>query len=132
MLSWLLGEARGDDARACLAAADLVLASSLTLVECDRVLIRATVMGALDEAVAGERRSRLARAAEHWILFDLDAAIVERARQPVPREPVRTLDALHLATATVARSLVPDLLLLSLDERVRDAGRLLGLGLLPD
>lgn len=131
MLAWLLGDARGDDARACLAEASLVLASSLTLIECDRVLIRATVMGALDEAVADERRSRLARAAEHWVLFDLDAEIVARARQPFPREPVRTLDALHLATATVARSLVSDLVLLSLDQRVREAGQLLGFELHP-
>jgi predicted nucleic acid-binding protein len=132
VLSWLLGEPRGDDTRTSLAAADLVLASSLTLIECDRVLIRATVLGLLDEAAAGERRARLARAAEHRVLFDLDAAIAERARQPFPHEPLRTLDALHLATATVARSLVPDLVLLSLDARVREAGRLLDFALLPD
>lgn len=108
-----------------------MLASSLTLIECDRVLIRATVTGALDEAVAGARRARLARAAEHWVLFDLDPATVERARQPFPREPLRTLDALHLATAIVARTLVPDLVLLSLDQRVREAGQLLGFELHP-
>jgi prevent-host-death family protein len=56
---------------------------------------------------------------------------VERARRPFPVEPVRTLDALHLASALVASARVTDLALLSLDERVRTAGRALGLPIVP-
>jgi hypothetical protein len=37
-----------------------------------------------------------------------------------------TLDAMHLASALAARSVLPDLVLLSLDERMRAAGRGLG------
>jgi hypothetical protein len=51
--------------------------------------------------------------------------VVERARQPFPGEPVRTLDAIHLASVLVARSAVAGLELLSLDDRIRrTAGRL--------
>ena len=108
-----------------------MLASSLTLIECDRVLLRAAAAGTLAEAVAAERRAWLARTVEHWVLFDLDGAIVERARRPFPAEPLRTLDAIHLATAALAQSLVPDLVVLSLDDRVRGSGRLMGFHLLP-
>lgn len=103
----------------------------MTAIECDRVLRRAVSAGPLSEKDAAERRGRLARAAQHWALLDLDDDIVERARRPFPREPVRTLDAIHLATAVVARGMVPGLGLLSLDERIRDCGRELGFDLLP-
>jgi predicted nucleic acid-binding protein len=62
----------------------------------------------------------------------MDGAVVDRARQPFPAEPIRTLDALHLATAVQARSLVPDLALLSLDRRVRACARAMGFELLPE
>jgi hypothetical protein len=61
----------------------------------------------------------------------LEGDVVERARRPFPVEPVRTLDALHLASALVASARLPDLALLSLDERVRSAGRALGLPVVP-
>ena len=40
VLCWLLDEPRAPEVREALASAELVLASSLTLIECDRVLIR--------------------------------------------------------------------------------------------
>ena len=131
MLSWLLGEARSGATREQLGSAELILASNLTLIECDRVLIRATKTEQLTEAQAGERRILLEQAAQHWTLLDLDSEIVERARRPFPDEPVRTLDAIHLATALMARGLVPKVALLSLDGRVRRNGALLGFELLP-
>jgi predicted nucleic acid-binding protein len=57
---------------------------------------------------------------------------VERARQPFPGEPIRTLDAIHLASALVARTAIAGLTLLSLDDRVRKAGKKLGLDIIPD
>jgi len=57
---------------------------------------------------------------------------VERARQPFPGAPVRTLDAIHLASALVARTAIVGLTLLSLDDRVRKAGKKLGLEVIPD
>jgi predicted nucleic acid-binding protein len=88
--------------------------------------------GLLPEAVASDRRSVLNRTAGHWILFEMDAAVVERARRPFPAEPIRTLDAIHLATAALARSLVPDMAVLSLDRRVRASAGLMGFRLLPE
>ena len=55
-----------------------MLASSLTLIECERVLIRAVALNLLPEAVAAERRAVLARTTDHWVTFDLDAEVVEQ------------------------------------------------------
>ena len=114
-----------------LGNAELVLTSSLTLIECERVLIRAVATSLLPEAAAAERRAVLARTAEHWVVFDLDAEVMERARRPFPAEPIRTLDAIHLATAVLARTLVPELAVLSLDARIRNSAEQMGFRILP-
>ena len=108
-----------------------MLTCRLTLIECERVLIRAVATKLLAETVAAERQAVLARTADHWVIFDLDAEVVERARRPFPLEPIRTLDAIHLATAVLVRSQVPDLAVLSLDDRVRRAAEQMGFRVLP-
>ncbi len=131
VLAWLLGEPNAEPVRRALAEAEMVVASDLTLVECDRVLHRAVSLGRITEATAAERHSRLAAAATRWIILSLSPEVIDRARQPFPLEPVRTLDALHLASAVYARRSLPGLTMLSLDERVRGAGQQLGFELLP-
>jgi predicted nucleic acid-binding protein len=68
VLAWLLGEGPGRAVGEVLRRAELVLASDLTLVECDRVLIRAVTLGEIDEATAANRHARLSAAAAHWHL----------------------------------------------------------------
>jgi predicted nucleic acid-binding protein len=131
VLSWLFGEPPGEAVRTILAAADLVLASDLTLVECHRTIQRAVATGGIAEAEAAARRGRLIVAAASWNLLRVDAEAIERACRPFPAEPIRSLDALHLASALMARAAVPGLALLSLDDRVRAAGRGLGFDVLP-
>jgi predicted nucleic acid-binding protein len=131
VLSWIFGEPAGEAVREVLAAADSVLASDLTLVECDRTVLRAQTTGRITEAQAADRRGLLIATAAHWHLLRLDAEVIERARRPFPAEPIRTLDALHLASALAARSASPDLVLLTLDERMRAAGRGLGFTVRP-
>jgi predicted nucleic acid-binding protein len=131
VLAWLLGDARGDEVAAVLAAADAVVASDLTVVECERVLIRAWSTGVLREADAADHGALLARVAARWTRLRLGGEVIERATRPFPVEPVRTLDALHLGSALVARSAAPGLRLLTLDQRVRENGERLGLQPLP-
>lgn len=50
VLAWLLGDAGGEPVRKALSAAEIVLASHLTLIECSRILIRAGTTGRLSEA----------------------------------------------------------------------------------
>ena len=131
VLAWLLGEKTGNAVRQVLLGAELVMASDLTLIECDRVLIRGVTVGEFDEAMAAERRGRLNTAAAHWYLWRLTPEITERARRPFPAEPIRTLDAIHLASALASRSTVPGVEILSLDDRIRNAGEQLGFRLQP-
>lgn len=131
VLAWLLGEAKGRAVRAILAKADHVIASDLTLIECDRVLIRAAALKEISEKLALRRRSRLNAAAAHWNLLRVGPEVVDRARRPFPAEPIRTLDAVHLSSALLASSAVDEFALLTLDDRVRKNATQLGLSVRP-
>ena len=130
-LAWLLEQAHGDLVADTLSRADLVIASDLTLVECDRVLIRAVTLDELNESDAVDRQARLNAVSQRWTLLALDEEIVERARRPFPSEPVRTQDAIHLASALTARKAVPELAMLTLDARIRKAADRLGFMVVP-
>jgi len=132
ILAWLLGEPAGPAVSECLDAADRILASDLTLIECDRVLIRAVATGAIPEAEGLNLQGNLARAARRWHTLRLGQDVVERARRSFPVEPVRTLDALHLSLALIAGAALPDLEVLTLDHRVRENARALGLAVAPE
>lgn len=131
ILAWLLGQRRGDEVAGALSACSGVFASDLTLVECERVLIRAWSTGGISETERVDQSAALARVAAHWIRLRVDEEVVERSARPFPVEPVRTLDALHLASALTARSAAPDLQILTLDQRVRENGSRLGFVTLP-
>lgn len=131
VLSWLLQERDAGAVREALEGADLVIASDLTLVECDRALTRAHLSGRMPEVQAARRRILLEGIASHWVLLRLSREVVERARHRLPGEPLRTLDALHVASALNARSVVPGLGFLSLDHRVRASAQELGFAVFP-
>ena len=132
VLAWLLDEATAPDVRQLLGDAEIIVSSDLTLIECDRVLIRSITLGELSEAEAADRRAQLSTAASHWHVLRVAPEVVDRARQPFPGEPIRSLDAIHLASTLVARGAVSGLKLLSLDDRVRSVARKLGVGVLPE
>ncbi len=131
VLSWLLGEERGTEVAEVLAESSGVIASDLTLVECERVLIRAWSGGSITETELADQSSELARVSTHWTRLRVDETVVERARRPFPIEPIRTLDALHLASALAGRAAAPGLRLLTLDQRIRENAERLGLPTLP-
>ena len=108
-----------------------MVTSDLTFIGCDRVLHRAAALGELDRAQAAAKHTLVSTLAEHWIVFSIDGETVERARRSFPREPIRTLDAIHLATALAARGLGAEMQLLSLDERIRRNAAALGFEVVP-
>ena len=132
VLAWLFGENAGGTVRSILSGAELVVSSDLTLVECERVIIRAEKVGGVTEAQAADLRAVLRQAAAHWHLGHLYDEVLERARRPFPREPIRTMDALHLACALLLRSAISGLTMLSLDERIRTNALELGFAVLPE
>lgn len=131
VLSWLLQEPVSAGVKEMLESAEMVVASDLTLVECDRALLRASTTGRLPEIHAARRRTLLEAASGHWILVRMNREILERARRRLPGEPLRTLDALHIASALNVRHVVPNLAFLSLDQRVRSSARDLGFQVVP-
>jgi predicted nucleic acid-binding protein len=131
VLSWLLSNADADRVLRSLAGAQIIFASDLTLVECHRVLVRSVHTGQPSEADFAARAARLVQTSAPWAMLRIDSEILDRVRRPFPAEPIRTLDAIHLASALVARRAVPDLALLSLDQRVRRSGQQLGFALEP-
>ncbi len=130
--AWLLEEERGHTARSRLAEADAVHTSDLTLIECDRALRRALEAGRITADQSLLLQALVDTASAHWTLHAIDAEVVHRSRRSFPCEPVRALDAIHLATAFVVRSLRPDVRILSFDRRVRDNAASLGFASLPD
>jgi predicted nucleic acid-binding protein len=131
VLAWLFEEDAADAVARAFDQAEGVVASDLTVVECDRALVRACTVGVLSELETVRRRAVLEAVAVNWIFLKLDREVLERARRRFPAEPLRTLDALHVATALAARSAISDLALLSLDRRVRENGAALGFDVLP-
>jgi predicted nucleic acid-binding protein len=131
VLAWLLAEPTSPAVETILDEAEWIIASDLTLAECGRGLIRAHATGVLSELEMTRKRGVLEGSSAHWTLMRIDREVLERARRRFPEEPVRTLDALHLASALAARSVIADLILLSLDQRVRDNGAALGFDILP-
>ena len=131
VLSWLFNEAGADEVLELLRSSTKVVCSRLTLIETHRSLRRAVTLGELGEAPAAEVRSVLAQAAARWALLEIFSVVGERAEQAFPVEPIRTLDAIHLASALLLRQSIPDLSVLSTDSRVRDNASELGFEILP-
>ncbi len=132
VLAWLLGEPTAEEVRTILAGATRVVTSSLTAVECARGLARGRLTGrlALKDELSALRL--LDVAISNWDVHEVTDRVVRRARGRFPVEPVRTLDALHLATALLFVEHLGSVAVLSHDERIRANAAQLDLGPLPE
>jgi len=106
----------------------VVVTSVLTLMESRRAISRASADGMLKEGDANALLGVLAEQESNWQIIELTEAIQNRVGQRFPVEPVRTLDAVHLASALELRKIYPELTILSHDERVKANLQALGLG----
>lgn len=131
VLTWLLSQGREAEIGSALAEAELITSSDLTMLECERVLVRGNAIGELSDAELTRRQVALRTAARHWMLLGFDPSIIERAQRPFPNEPIRTLDSLHLAFALEAGRMIADVRILSLDSQIRTTATQLGLEVLP-
>ena len=119
VLRWLFAESGGEDVRATLAAAIKVVSSRLTAIETRRVVRRAEREGRISAAESADLGAVFAQALSTWAVLELTDEVARRAEEGFPSEPVRTLDAIHLASALVLRQSFPDLVIVTADERVR-------------
>jgi predicted nucleic acid-binding protein len=127
VLRWLFAENEGEEMRAALAGADKVTASRLTLIETRRVVRRAARDGRITEGEGADVLAVFAQAASTWAILEISGDVARRAEDTFPAEPVRTLDAIHLASALFLRQSFPDLVILTTEERIRTNAALLGL-----
>lgn len=131
VLAWLIGESQGPQILRIFVSADRVVTSALTAVECARGLIRARDAGRLTAIQELAALQLLDQSESTWQIFSLSEQVLARARAPMPGDPVRTLDALHVATAAILRDALGPLSVLSLDNRVRMCAQGLGFTVLP-
>jgi predicted nucleic acid-binding protein len=96
------------------------------VIETRRVVRRAERDGRITAAQSADVLAVFAQAASTWAILEISEEIARRAEDGFPDEPVRTLDAIHLASALFLRQSFPDLVVLSADERVRTNAALLG------
>jgi predicted nucleic acid-binding protein len=104
-----------------IGAAEVLITSRLSLVEASRALLRARQLGLAPEARLADVERELDLLWARTELWELTAAVCELARVVAPARPLRSLDALHLATYLLARRRLEGLELITADERLREA-----------
>ena len=121
----------GDETLRPLLLADTCYTSALTFAEARRAIRRARATGRLDAAGAQTARRRVAEF-ESWAdIVPMNDEVLQRTGEEFPVEPVRTLDAIHLATFQILAEVLPDLDMASSDERVRENATALGFQVVP-
>ena len=101
------------------------ISSDLTRIECLRTIDRARLQGRLDDAVLARVRADVLEVIDAFTIVEIDARIKARAADPFPTL-VRTLDALHLASALAVRATAADLALATHDRELAIAAEALG------
>jgi predicted nucleic acid-binding protein len=127
LLQWLLGQAGAAGVRQAVDQAGVVLTSALTRAEAERALYRAERQKWIREGDAQRLRGMLHKAERSWTRMAVSDPVLSRAGRSFPVEPVRTLDAIHLATALEFATAFPDLRILSFDHRVSENATALGI-----
>ena len=102
------------------------VASALVEVECLRSIDRLRLAGLLQDAAIAERRQVVFRILATLEIVELDRAVLARASQPLPTS-LGTLDAIHLATATLWRETDPELVMATHDAAMATAARAVGM-----
>ena len=121
----------GDETLRRLLLADIRYTSVLTFAEATRAILRARLTGRLDAGGALKARRRRAEFERCSEVVPLDDEVLRRAGEEFPVEPVRTLDAIHLATLQILAEALPDLDVASSDDRFRENAQALGFTVLP-
>lgn len=131
MLRWLLRAPDGPDIEKAIAGASRVYTSVLTLAEAGRSLRRLVATGALAAASGDAANALLGAVSARWNLHVITEPVLARVTDRFPVEPVRTLDAIHLATAALLAAELGPLAVLSADDRIRRNARAMGLAVAP-
>lgn len=102
------------------------LTSALTLTETNRAVVRARVTGRLSATQERAALQALQTFGRRCTIVSVGDAVLQRASRPFPAEPIRTLDAIHLATAELLADPPPLITIVTRNSRVRDNALALG------
>jgi predicted nucleic acid-binding protein len=102
-------------------AARVLVSSRLSLVESCRAFIRLRALGAASEARLVDAERDVAAIWSRCELWEMTRSVCEAACAVAAAQPLRALDAIHLATFVLARRRLDGLELLTADERLREA-----------
>lgn len=102
------------------------MTSALTFAEGFRSIVRARASGRIDARQAREATSLLESLERRCASIPVTDAVLSRSGRPFPIEPVRTLDAIHLASLEVIGVRAAHVVVATCDERVRVNARALG------
>lgn len=103
----------------------IAITSELLRVEALRVIDRSRIRLGLGDAEIARRRADVLGVVAGLTLVPLDASVLARAADPFPTL-LRTLDALHLASALRARALHPSMVLATHDLELGRAAAAVG------
>lgn len=101
------------------------IASGLIRLECLRTIDRARLQHRLSDALVSERRAIVEEFLDAFEIIPIDHAVLARAAEPFPTL-IGSLDAIHLATALLGRTLVADLFFATHDDELGIAARAMG------
>jgi predicted nucleic acid-binding protein len=126
--SALLGALLESDAAAlkALRAEGRQVTSALTLAEAARAIVRARTSSRLAPAQERAAVRGLRVFARRCFVVAVTDTVLARVGRPFPVEPIRTLDAVHLATAELLGEPPQLMTIVTRDTRVRDNARALG------
>lgn len=100
--------------------------SAVTFAEAGRAIIRARATARLTAAEEQAAVRALRTFERRCFILDIDRAVLARVRRPFPVEPIRTLDAVHLATAELLGEAPQVVTIVTRDHRVRENAQALG------
>jgi predicted nucleic acid-binding protein len=112
-------------ARAQLRASGRRVTSALTFAESARALVRARVAGRITPAQERAARRALQIFERRCAVIPVTDVVLARVGRPFPVEPIRTLDAMHLATAELLGT-PQRVTIITRDARVAENARALG------
>jgi predicted nucleic acid-binding protein len=102
------------------------ITSALTFAEAARAILRARAAARLTAEQERAAVRALRRFERRCYLVAVTDAVLARVARPFPVEPVRTLDAVHLATAELLGEPPQLVTIVTRDARVRSNARALG------
>lgn len=108
-----------------------LVTSALTFLEAARAISRARRERRLDAQEAREAERQLSAFERSCDIIALEDEVLRRAREDFPVEPVRSLDAIHLASICLLDDELGGLDVASSDDRVRGNASALGFVLVP-